>query len=107
MGEYHWLEQILSFISGGAIAGVITALANRKKTKSDIATQNIEAACKLRDDALKEYMSIKDNLEQCKIFLDNAQKQLDVAKNYIDEICAILDQNGICHPPKPEELFGK
>lgn len=106
-GGYHWLESVLGFIGGGAIAGIITACVQKKKTKNDIVSQNIETARQLRDDAIQEYRSIKDNLEQCKSLLDDAQKQLDVAKDYIDEVCKILDESGIDYPPRPEELFGK
>jgi len=107
MGEYHWLDSVLGFIGGGAIAGIITALIQKKKTKNDIVAQNIETARQLRDDAIKEYRSIKDNLEQCRILLEDAQKQLDVAKDYIEELCGILDESGIAYPPKPEGIFGK
>ena len=105
-GDSNWLSAILGLIGGGAIASLITALIQRRKTKNDILIQNIETARVLRDDALTEYKSINEKLSQCRLLLDQAQEQLEIAKDYIDTICTILDDNSISYPPKPNEIFG-
>lgn len=104
--DSNWLGTILGFLGGGAFASLITALIQRKKAKNDIVTQNIETARQLRDDALSEYKSISEKLNQCRILLEEAQGQLEIAKTYIETVCAILDDHSISYPPKPEELFG-
>ena len=104
--DSNWLGTILGFVGGGAVASLITALIQRKKAKNDIVTQNIETARQLRDDALSEYKSISEKLAQCRVLLEEAQNQLDVAKNYIETVCSILDEHSISYPPKPDELFG-
>lgn len=104
--DSNWLGTILGFVGGGAVASLITALIQRKKAKNDIVTQNIETARQLRDDALSEYKLISDKLAKCRTLLEEAQGDLDIAKTYIETLCAILDNNSISYPPKPEELFG-
>lgn len=104
--DSNWLGTILGFVGGGAVASLITALIQRKKAKNDIVTQNIETARQLRDDALSEYKSISEKLSQCRVLLEEAQDQLDIAKNYIETVCKILDEHSISYPPKPDELFG-
>lgn len=107
MENTNWLGTILGFVGGGAVASLITALIQRRKANSDIVLQNIETARQLRDDAITEYNSISEKLNQCRTLLDEAQQQLDIAKDYIDCVCDILDKHSIEYPPKPEEIFGK
>ena len=104
--DSNWLGTILGFVGGGAVASLITALIQRKKAKNDIVTQNIETARQLRDDALSAYKSISEKLAQCRVLLEEAQDQLDIAKDYIETVCKILDDHSISYPPKPDELFG-
>lgn len=102
-----WVGIVLGLLGGGATASLITAFVQRRKAKNDILNQNIETARQLRDDAMSEYKSINEKLNQCRILLEEAQEQLEIAKNYIETVCDILDENSISYPPKPEELFGE
>lgn len=107
MKDYDWLGTVLGMLGGGGVASLITVLIQKRKTNNDIASQNIETARQLRDDAIAEYNSISEKLEQCRVLLNEAQDQMIVAKNYINCLCEILEKNSIDYPPKPKEIFGK
>ena len=92
-------------MTGGSLAGLITALVSAKKSRIDIDTTNIENAIKIRDEAVKEYQSIGEKLEIARELLNEAQEQLTVAKRYIDTLCDILDNKGIGYPPRPREVY--
>lgn len=100
-------EIIVSLLIGGGLASIITVFIEKKKAKSDIANSNIEMAMKLRDEATKEYCSISDKLKVARELLDEVQHQLEVAKDYIDTLCDILDIYKIEYPPKPREVFNE
>lgn len=98
---------VVGIMTGGSLAGLITALVSAKKSRIDIDTTNIENAIKIRDEAVKEYQSIGEKLEIARELLNEAQEQLEVAKKYIDTLCDILDNNGIGYPPRPHEVYNR
>lgn len=96
----NWQEIILGIIGGGGFATVITALATRKKNTSDIAQSNIDTALKLKSEALKEYITARDELTEARRLITNAEERIRLANAYIRVLQDILDKNGIEYPTR-------
>lgn len=96
----NWQEIILGIIGGGGFATVITALATRKKNTSDIAQSNIDTALKLKSEALKEYITARDELTEARRLIANAEERIRLANAYIRVLQDILDKNGIDYPTR-------
>lgn len=96
----NWKEIILGIIGGGGFATVITALATRKKNTSDIAQSNIDTALKLKSEALKEYITARDELTEARRLITNAEERIRLANAYIRVLQDILDKNGIDYPTR-------
>lgn len=96
----NWQEIILGIIGGGGFATVITALATRKKNTSDIAQSNIDTALKLKSEALKEYITARDELTEARRLIANAEERIRLANAYIKVLQDILDKNGIDYPTR-------
>lgn len=96
----NWQEIILGIIGGGGFATVITALATRKKNTSDIAQSNIDTALKLKSEALKEYITARDELTEARRLITNAEERIRLANAYIKVLQDILDKNGIEYPTR-------
>ena len=89
---------IVSFIVGGGLATLITAVSTRNKNKNDITIENIKTAIALKNEAVKEYTTVEEKLREARKLLDEVQAELDTAKQYIDVLIDILDENGINYP---------
>lgn len=96
----NWQEIILGIIGGGGFATVITALATRKKNTSDITQSNIDTALKLKSEALKEYITARDELTEARRLITNAEERIRLANAYIKVLQDILDKNGIDYPTR-------
>ena len=96
----NWQEIILGVIGGGGFATVITALATRKKNTSDIQQSNIDTALKLKSEALKEYMTAREELSEARRLIANAEERIRLANAYIKVLQDLLDENGIKYPPR-------
>lgn len=92
------LSVVISFIIGGGLATMITAISTRNKNKNDITIENIKTAIELKNEAVKEYTTVEEKLREARKLLDEVQSELDTARQYIDVLIGILDDNGINYP---------
>ena len=98
---------VVAFIVGGGLTTLITALSNRSKNRADITAENIKTAIVLKNEAVKEYNAVEDKLREARKLLDEVQAELDIAKQYINTLVEILDENDIDYPPMPEVEKGE
>lgn len=89
---------VISFIIGGGLATMITAISTRNKNKNDITIENIKTAIALKNEAVKEYTTVEEKLREARKLLDEVQSELDTARHYIDVLIDILNENGINYP---------
>lgn len=99
-------QLIIGLVVGGGLSSLITAVVTSRKAHNDINKTNIETALKLRDEAVKEYLSIDEKLQIARSLLEEAQGQLFEAKRYIDVLCDILDGHNIEYPKRPQVIYG-
>lgn len=92
------LSVVISFIIGGGLATMITAISARNKNKNDITIENIKTAIELKNEAVKEYTTVEEKLREARKLLDEVQSELDTARQYIDVLINILDENDINYP---------
>lgn len=95
-------QLVVAFVVGGGLTGLITAVSNRNKNRADITADNIKTAILLKNEAVKEYNAVDDKLREVRKLLDEVQEELDIAKEYINTLVNILDENNIKYPPMPE-----
>lgn len=89
---------VISFIIGGGLATMITAISTRNKNKNDITIENIKTAIALKNEAVKEYTTVEEKLREARKLLDEVQFELDTARHYIDVLINILNENDINYP---------
>jgi chromosome segregation ATPase len=100
-------DNIITLFGGGAIVAIINAIASRGKNNTDIAQSNIDTAIKLKNEAVKEYTTAEEKLQECRKLLNEVQDELDTAKSvikdlnlYIAILKRLLRDNNIDYPPK-------
>lgn len=98
---------ILGLIGGGGIAALITAIANSKKTGTDIVDVNVNNAIELQEIAMRNY---KDNTERLKVaeeLLIKVRQDLELAERYICYLERFIETNGLTVNKETKQKFDR
>jgi hypothetical protein len=90
----------ITALFGGGLVGFLNWFLAKSKNKNDISTSNIEAATRLRDIAMENYLTVEGKITKIKAELVELEKELQLANKYIDVLCDMLTTHGIEVPER-------
>lgn len=98
MSDPTLLVSIITACGGGAIVAIINAIVNRSKTKTDVASANIDDALKLKEAAMVQFQNTAEKLEQAQELLDQVKEENRKLSLYIAELEELLELHHISYP---------